>query len=84
MRLLKKQQPDVSKTKRVIRREQQSVRTKIVNFHSHLASLHVLPFVPLFQSHGVPSPSPACVEAFSLSHPPLIRRLAERRHVDLL
>ena len=33
----------------------------------------------------MPSPSPACVEAFSLSlsHPPLIRRLAERRHVAL-
>ena len=31
----------------------------------------------------MPSPSPTCVEAFSLSHPPLIRRLAERRHVTL-
>ena len=66
-----------------IRREQQSVRTKIVNFHSHLAALQVPPFVSLSQSHGVRSPSPACVEAFSLSHPPLIQRLAERRHVDL-
>ena len=67
-----------------IRREQQSVGTKIVNFHSHLAALQVPPFVPLSQSHGVPSPSPACVEAFSLFHPPLIQRLAERRHIDLL
>ena len=40
----------------------------------------VPPFVLLSQSHGVLSPSPACVEAFSLSHPPLIQRLVERRH----
>ena len=49
-----------------IRREQQSVLTKIVNFHSHLAALQVPPFVPLSQSHSMPSPTPACVEAFPL------------------
>ena len=40
----------------------------------------VPPFVLLSQSHGVLSPSPECVEAFSLSHPPLIQRLVERGH----
>jgi len=62
---------------------------KVFRHRSRLCCRHdslcwvVWAFVLLSQSHDMPSPSPACVEAFSLSHPPLIRRFTERRHVAL-